>query len=272
MTEKIIFFVFCLHGFTLFAQKNDVDEHRKEIDLFIENQNLGYQVYQYKNFEVVQIGNQLWMLENLNTDVFKNGDTILHAQTKIQWEMANEKGIPAWCYYNEDSNYGKTYGKLYNWYAVNDPRGLAPDGCRVAKFADFEELNDYLGNSSGLKMKMKYFWKGFGCMECKGLGDNDSKKCKACKGKPENSLKLFSGNGNNFSGFSGLPGGSRFSTGEFDAWSDEIQLGRYGFWWCLNEQNDKLAKYVKLQNKSNTLDIYGAKEKGTGMSVRCLLK
>ena len=103
-----------------------------------------------------------------------------------------------------------------------------------------------------LKMKFKYFWADYGCKKCNGV---NSKKCVVCKGKIENSLLPFDGNGNNFSGFSALPGGSRFATGEFDAWSEHSQLGRFGYWWCTDEQSNKLAKYVKLQNNSNLLDV-----------------
>ncbi len=79
-------------------------------------------------FKTVVIGNQVWMAENLNVSTFCNGDTIPEIRNNADWLNAGYLGKPAWCYYENDSNNGKTYGKLYNWYAVNDPRGLAPKG------------------------------------------------------------------------------------------------------------------------------------------------
>jgi uncharacterized protein (TIGR02145 family) len=62
----------------------------------------------------------------------------------------------AWCWYNNDSNYDSVYGKLYNWYAVNDPRGLAPIGFKIPAPSDFSTLNTFLGNGiSGGKLKQK---------------------------------------------------------------------------------------------------------------------
>lgn len=80
---------------------------------------------------VVKIGDQIWMPENLNVDTFRNGDSIHHMQTKEEWDDAAHNEVPAWCYYDFDPSNGEKYGKLYNWHAVNDPRGLAPDGWRV---------------------------------------------------------------------------------------------------------------------------------------------
>lgn len=79
----------------------------------------------------IKIGNQTWMTENLNVDNFQNGDIIPEAKTTEEWEQAGKRQQPVWCYYDYDINNGKKYGKLYNWYAVNDPRGLAPKGWHI---------------------------------------------------------------------------------------------------------------------------------------------
>lgn len=229
-----------------------------------------YFVYQKKNRPVVVIGSQHWMLENLHVTTFQNGDSIPFINSKKDWEIATENKQPAWCYYDDDSVYNDKFGILYNWYAVNDPRGLAPKGWKIASEKDFSVLNEYLGNDSGKKMKYSDYWLPFGCVICNQKKEGIS-KCKACKGKKYLSSQPFTGVGNNHSGFRAMPGGSRFSTGEFDAWSKESQLGRFGFWWCSNSQNEKLANYVELKNTSDMFDLYGTKDKGTGMSVRCIL-
>ncbi|GEM_PF-4381751 len=93
----------------------------------------------------VKIGNQIWTRDNLNTSVFNNGDPILEAKTVEEWVKAGAKKTPAWCYYNNDSANVKTYGKLYNWYAINDKRGIAPEGFHIPDKDELITLLYYLG-------------------------------------------------------------------------------------------------------------------------------
>ena len=83
---------------------------------------------------------QTWMTRNLDVSKFNNGDTIQKAQTKEDWEKAGENKQPIWCYYNFDIQNGEKYGKLYNWFAVVDPRGLAPKGWHIPKKSELEKL------------------------------------------------------------------------------------------------------------------------------------
>jgi uncharacterized protein (TIGR02145 family) len=105
----------------------------------------------------VKIGNQTWMTENLNVDRFRNGDLIPEAKTDEEWKNAGENKQPAWCYYENDPKNGKKYGRLYNWYAVSDPRGLAPYGWHVPSNLEWANLIDYLGGDliAGGKIKSK---------------------------------------------------------------------------------------------------------------------
>ena len=86
----------------------------------------------------VKIGTQTWTSENLNVSTFRNGDPIPEARTKQEWILAGNHEQPAWCYYNNDSENGKVYGKLYNWYAVIDTRGIAPKGWHIPSIKDWE--------------------------------------------------------------------------------------------------------------------------------------
>ena len=95
----------------------------------------------------ISIGNQTWMAENLDVSLYRNGDTIRHCRTQEEWEDANNKQEGAWWYYDNDTTNSVLYGKLYNWYAVNDPRGLAPEGWHVASDEEWKELEMYLGMS-----------------------------------------------------------------------------------------------------------------------------
>jgi len=184
----------------------------------------------------VTIGKQVWMKENLNVDKFRNGDPIPEAKTKEEWEKAGENGQPAWCYYNNNPDNGDRYGKLYNWYAVNDPRGLAPEGWKIPSDEDWSRLTDFLGRNAGKKMKSTEFW-----------ADNNGE----------------SGNGTNKSGFSGFPGGTCGYDGTF------YSIGNYGGWWSSTELDTDLVWYPYL-GYTNGVIGRNASHKADGFSVRCL--
>jgi len=121
--------------------------------------------------------NQEWFADNLNVSKFRNGDVILHAQSKEEWRTACDNKTPAWCYFEDK----KELGKLYNLYAVLDARGLAPEGFQIPNYIDFsimglsvqeiepvdsavdsisaERINDRGIASGGIKMMSKDFWK-----------------------------------------------------------------------------------------------------------------
>lgn len=93
------------------------------------------------NFERITVGKQVWMKGNLSVETFRNGETIPHAATMDAWTQAAENGVPAWCYYDNDPK----RGKLYNWFAVNDPRGLAPKGWHIPSDSEWGQLITTLG-------------------------------------------------------------------------------------------------------------------------------
>ena len=107
---------------------------------------------QANNFDSIKIGNQVWMQRNLNVDHYQNGDSIPEIQDSIDW--ANTK-TGAWCYYNNDPVNGKIYGKLYNWNAVHDSRGLAPKGWHVSSDIEWKILTEFLGGDSVAGGKLK---------------------------------------------------------------------------------------------------------------------
>jgi uncharacterized protein (TIGR02145 family) len=98
-----------------------------------------------KPFKTVVIGNQEWMAENLRVSTFRNGEPIPEARTAAEWEAAYKNERAAWCYYNNDPKNGEKFGKLYNWYAVSDPRGLAPSGWHVPTDKEWQTLIDSSG-------------------------------------------------------------------------------------------------------------------------------
>jgi uncharacterized protein (TIGR02145 family) len=186
------------------------------------------------NAQTVTIGGQVWTSKNLNVDKFRNGDPIPEARTDEEWKRAGEKQQPAWCYYDNDSNNGTKYGKLYNWFAVNDSRGIAPNGWHVPSDADWTILTDYLGGEkvAGTKMKSTRDWKN-------------------------------EGNGTNENGFSGLPGGIRYGSGTFEG------VDGNGGWWSSAEASADNAWGRGFScSRVSVGRSYNAKK--SGFSVRCL--
>jgi uncharacterized protein (TIGR02145 family) len=184
----------------------------------------------------IKIGNQTWMSKNLDVTHFRNGDSIKQVKTDKEWAECAKKQIPAWCYYNNDPISGKRNGILYNWFAVNDPRGLAPKGYKIPNEDDWNKLINFLGGESVAAPKMRYgkLW-----------GD---------------SLLVLTSKGN----FGATPTGWRKYTEE------KIQFMNNGvYWWSANSQTPKIAwtRYLVIQSKEVRSYCY---DKGSGLSVRCL--
>ena len=182
----------------------------------------------------ITIGNQTWTLKNLDVATYRNGDPIPEVQALSTWTNLT---TGAWCYYENNTANGTTYGKLYNWYAVNDPRGLAPKGYHIPTDAEWTTLSSYLGGTVTAGGKMKEagtsHW----------LSPNT--------------------NATNSSGFTGLPGGFRYSIGSF------YSIGAFGYWWSSSEFNTSSALYRYLYYSGGYVDRDDL-DKQNGFSVRCL--
>ena len=120
--------------------------HEKEIK--IANEKINALEEQIRTNKSIQFGSQNWMAENLSVSTFRNGDLIPQAQSDEAWKEAGFNEQAAWCYYNLSSDSlnteVKNYGKYYNSYALNDPRGLAPEGWRLPTVGDWETLENQL--------------------------------------------------------------------------------------------------------------------------------
>jgi len=177
----------------------------------------------------VTIGNQVWTTKNLDVAKYRNGDSISEEKDNTAWAKLT---TGAWCYYENNTANGTKYGKLYNWYAVNDPRGLAPNGYHIPTDADWTKLTDNLGDEAGTKMKSTSGWKN-------------------------------NGNETNSSGFAGLPGGCSFRIWGFNGISSD------GLWWSSSESNTNDAWNRHLSDYDG--NVYGeASNKQAGFSVRCI--
>src|SRR5664279_124860 len=188
-----------------------------------------------KDSTIVTIGTQKWAVANLIVSTFRNGDSIPEAKSNKELVAAGESGKPAWSYYNNDPRNRPKYGKLYNWYAVIDLRGLAPAGWVLSSDADWAKLVNFLGGqaAAGRKMKSLSGW-------------------------------IDGNNGNNECGFAGLPGGYRIENGLFK------NLGSIGIWWSSTESNS-LTSFDHYLTQGGSLDQSNS-PKQRGESVRCIKK
>ncbi len=180
------------------------------------------------NFETVTIGSQVWMTKNLDVTHYRNGDPIPQVTDPTEWAALT---TGAWCYYDNDPENGAIYGKLYNWYAVNDSRGLAPEGWHVPSDSEWKTLEMALGMSQSEADD----WVHRGTDEGSKLAGNASLW---------NSGDLKNNANFGTSGFSALPGGYRYFNGTFNL------VGYHGYWWSSSGYNAKNAwnRYLYYDN------------------------
>jgi uncharacterized protein (TIGR02145 family) len=127
-------------------------------------------------YQTVTIGTQVWMAENLKVTHYRNGEAIPNVTDRYAWEGLNSG---AYCEYDDDfilaEEYAPIYGKLYNWYAVNDSRNIAPEGWHVPSDAELQTLVDYLGGDAVAGGKMKetgtthWLWGNYGATNESGF-------------------------------------------------------------------------------------------------------
>ncbi len=198
-------------------------------------------------YRTVIIGDQEWMAENLRTTHYANGDSIPNVRESSAWANL-ESG--AWAYYNNQDYFVTHYGKLYNWYAVNDPRDLCPAGWRVPTNDDWKNLEKFLGMPLSELDKTGR----------RGTAENIAGKLKS--DDMELWQSLHDGVSNE-SGFSGLPGGIRSTTGSFEG------IGDLALWWSSSEADDRHA-WMRLLSHSNAHIDMLYSDKRSGFSVRCI--
>jgi uncharacterized protein (TIGR02145 family) len=190
----------------------------------------------------VKIGKQTWSAKNLDVTTFRNGDAIGEVKTAAEWKAAGKAGKPAYCSLNFNAANDANYGKLYNWFAVTDPRGLAPKGWHIPSgdewvFLEFAVSKD--GENVGAKMlKSHTGWK--------------------------NNYKGSSGNGEGELGFLAPAGGHQGEDGSF------YEEGQSVYWWSTSFQQSDSERIVNF-GILNSHDIQtGFFPKESGNYVRCV--
>lgn len=198
--------------------------------------------------ETRTIEGSVWMVKNLDVDTFRNGDPILQARTAEEWAEAGKNEQPAWCYFRNDSGLGKWFGKLYNGFAVLDPRGLAPPGFHISTESEWDSMmNSAVDKRNvGTHLKAQYAW-----------------------------LPTSVPEGTNLKGFNGLPGGwrdreGRFQTGETRKKQREI-LDFMGGWWaiCGPASGYNNPNCHRLWAEESGVEVSNV-DKESGFSVRCV--
>ncbi len=186
-------------------------------------------------YKTIVIGDQTWMAENLRVTHYQNGDTIPNITDNEEWAALTSG---AYCNYNNTNDLDTiaTYGRLYNWYAVADSRGIAPKGWRVPGIADWIELIEYLGGdtiaSKHLKEASDLHWR------TPTASDNSS-------------------------GFTALPHGRRYLIENYSG------FGSYGVFWTISEYNSASAGFLYLYRFSSNVNK-GINYKQNGYSVRLI--
>ncbi len=187
------------------------------------------------SYSVVTIGSQCWMGENLKTTSFKDGSSIPEVTDTEQWKTQT---TPAFCWYNNDNSHDATYGKLYNWYTIEDARGVCPEGWHVPSDAEYSVLTRYLGSADDVAA---------GRLKESGIEHWNDPNTGA----------------SNSSDFTGLPAGMRFQEGQFD------HMGKNGLFWSSRRESESLAFYLTLTyNSAASYRTYIYKR--SGFSCRCV--
>ena len=186
-------------------------------------------------YATVIIGNQVWMSENLKVTKYRDGTAIPTGLSNSEWENTTSG---AYAVYDNNETHADTYGYLYNWYAVDDSRNIAPDGWHVATDAEWTTLTDYLGGTSVAGGKMKET----------GTSHWNSPNTGAT----------------NESGFTAFPGGYRN-----DGDGNYGNIGSSGYFWSSSEIYSSLAWERLLNYNSSEVNRYYT-NKEHGFSVRCV--
>jgi len=200
----------------------------------------------------VTIGAQVWMQRNLDVVTFRNGDTIPQAAADSAWMAAAENETPAWCYYNNDPANGAVYGKLYNWFALKDTRGLAPLGWHLPSDKEWTEMVFELDSVA----KQQYL----GGAESVNAGP----MLKTAEGWKDDAVEA-----NNSSGFTALPGGYRVHWNIEKTAAPFKAIGESANWWSSTPTAVTDAFFRNVFYKNNQVKKYFF-NRGYGFSVRCI--
>ncbi len=264
-TDFWIYFLFLIGAFGIFTLSCSDDGVTKPADIETGTvEDIDGNIY-----KTVVLGEQEWMAENLRTTRYADGTEIITGLSNIEWRNTEEGACAVYPHDNVDgivseAGMAEAYGKLYNWYAVDDSRGLCPEGWHVPDDDEWKTLEDYLLNAYDLTNYQN---------DVNGLG-NALKSCRQADspmgGECSTDMhpRWYPHNthyGIDKFGFAGLPAGDRSHLGSF------YYIGGYGWWWSSStaDHDNTLVWYRDLQHSSGRLNRHNT-AKTFGYSVRCV--
>jgi uncharacterized protein (TIGR02145 family)/uncharacterized repeat protein (TIGR02543 family) len=209
-------------------------------------------------YVTVIIGNQEWMAENLRVTRYKNEDAIPTGLSNADWSSTTSG---AYAIYNNDDDMLEAYGKLYNWYAVDDSRGLCPAGWSVPSDADWTALVNYVVSQGFPNEWDNPNGAGNALKSCRQVNSPLGGDCNTSEHPRWNSDGTH--HGFDEFGFSALPGGGRWSDGSFS------NVGGYGLWWSAAELSGTYAWGRSMSSVDGSVGRSSG-DKRDGFSVRCL--
>lgn len=182
-------------------------------------------------YNIIQIGDQFWLKENLKVTKYRNGESIPAVEDSTAWAELSSGGR---CIYDNSNENNNVYGTLYNWYAVNDARGLCPTGWHVPSDDEWSDLVEGLGGEfvAGGKMKTTTLW------EAPNVGAT------------------------NESGFSALPAGTRSSNSLY------VEKGYTGTWWSSTSDSENVGISYHIDRSFPNIGR-NFNNKKAGYSIRC---
>lgn len=197
-------------------------------------------------YGTVVIGEQEWLTENLKTTRYTDGTPITNVKDVTNWRNID---APAYVWYENDSLNKEPYGALYNWHAVGDPKGLCPDGWRVATDEDWKELEQYLGMTPE---------------QIEGTGLRGTNEGAILKEAGFHKWESPNEGATNEVGLSIVPGGRRDSSGRF------YDKGTGSTIWTSSETSASSAYYRHFANNITTIGRNPGGDKKFGLAVRCI--
>jgi len=202
-------------------------------------------------YEIVKIGSQYWFKSNLKVSKYRNGDNIPTGLTKSEWENTTSGG---YAIYEDEQKNDSLYGKLYNYYAVTDSRGLCPTGWHVPSDGEWKVLTRYLDPSADTNLDIL-------TAHTIAVGALKSKSTQPTPG----GWASPNVGATNSSGFTALPGGLRNFDGDF------FNVSSYGYW-CSSSWSRSGTWYRWLTDYDTSAVINNTNySRGSfGFSVRCL--
>ncbi len=213
------------------------------------------------DYKTVKIGNQIWMAENLRVTNYNNGDAIPTGLSDEDWEDTTE-GAYAIFDHNHNTADGinsteemvEAYGKLYNWYAVNDPRGLCPEGWKIPSDEDWTDLTDYVESINEVNI-------GNQLKSCRQINSPIEGECNVEWDEHPQWYQHDDHFGTNGFGFSAFPGGYRWIDGGFASGN--------GSWWSSTETSSTGAWHRGMSYSYGGV-FRNNYDKAIGCSLRCV--